>query len=295
MDKESKEPDTPSTLEGCCSSFGTEDVSSEEGDFVADEKELLSILTSQRSIIGNVVPLISTNPEPLPQKYWTEPSAASFKVRGPKYMKDRKKILSADNLFRLIAVDLVQVSEPILSGMCSHPNERVQRGLRAEKEGKLGSKMPPFIYCVNITLPGKPAHHLVIYYAVDDISLIKPPVDGSSPTPFNNLASKFFFGDSDEFRESTFKLIPRIAKGNFIVKNAVGNKPTILGKKVKNHYIRNERFFELIVDVASDKIAKRVVGLSVGYVSDKSRTVLLRTLLFVIYSCSSNTAFLVVS
>jgi hypothetical protein len=58
-------------------------------------------------------------------------------------------------------------------------------------------------------------------------------------------------------------------KGNFVVKKAVGRKPTILGKKVKQHYIRNDRFFELIVDVGSDSIAKKVVGLCGGYVSRK--------------------------
>lgn len=242
------------------------DVSSEEGDSPVDESEMMNIFTSTRSVVGNIVPLISTNPEPLPERYWTEPDASSFKVRGAKYgFKDRKKVPSAENLFRLIAVDLVQVSKPILSGMCAHPDERVQRGLRAEKEGRPGSKMPPFIFCINITVPGKDAYHAVIYYAVDDISLIKPSAEGGTSSPFNKLASKFFYGDSDDFRQSTFKLIPRIAKGNFVVKNAVGNKPTILGRKVKNHYIRNERFFELIVDVGSDPIAKRVVGLCLGY------------------------------
>ena len=51
------------------------------------------------------------------------------------------------------------------------------------------------------------------------------------------------------------------------MKKAVGSKPTILGKKVKQHYIMSDRFFELIVDVGSDRIAKKVVGLSRGYVS----------------------------
>jgi len=240
-----------------------DDVSSEEEEY--EDTDLLSVVTSIR--------LKSTlfEPPPLPQKYWTEPSSSSFNVRGANYLKDRKKIPSADNLFRLFAVDLVKVSDPILTGMCNHPDERVQRSLRAEKSDRDVSPMPPFIFCVNITLPGSPAHHLVMYYAVDDLSLIAPrsasasSADNNNKVPFNKLASRFFFGDSDEFRDSTFKLIPRIVKGNFLVKNAVGNKPTILGKKLKQHYIQDDRFFELIVDVASDKIAKRVVGLSVGY------------------------------
>jgi hypothetical protein len=262
-----------------CGRFGSsdEDVSSED-EYYKDD--LLQIQTSIRSNIlptplsppSYVQPLLPTNPQPLNAKYWTEPCATSFSVRGPNYIKDRKKGTSEPCLFRLFAVDLIKVSKPILSGMCRHPTERVQTCLKAEKEGKPGSKMPPFIFCVNITLPGKPAaHHLVMYYAVDDISLISPPTENATTSnpkpnrPFQEIASKFFFGDSDEFRDSTFKLIPRIVTGNFVVKKAVGCKPTLLGKKVKQYYIQNDRFFELIVDVGSDSIANKVVGLSVGY------------------------------
>jgi len=264
--KEKKKNDDDNNKVFKSSSFNSIGLNSNSADEVSSEEEgydgqdLLSVVTSIRTKPTLV------DPPPLPQQYWTEPSASSFNVRGANYLKDRKKMPSADNLFQLFAVDLVKVSQPILTGMCNHPDERVQKALRAEKAGRLDSPMPPFIFCVNITLPGSPAHHLVMYYAVDDMSLIAPRSSSDDvTTPFNKLASRFFFGDSDDFRDSTFKLIPRIVKGNFIVKNAVGNKPTILGKKVKQHYIQNDRFFELIVDVASDKIAKRVVGLSVGY------------------------------
>ena len=266
-----------SNIFGGCS-FGTlDEVESSEEDYGATE-DLLEILTSTRSLVYPTkspdekyqIPLLATQPSPLQAKYWTEPTASSFHVRGLNYMENRKKIESQPSLFRLFAVDLVKVTgKPILKGFCNHPNERVQQCLRAEKRKEIGSEMPPFIFCINITVPGKPAHHFVVYYAIDDIALIHPKENGEYKTPFHALASRFFFGDSDKFRDSTFKLIPRIVKGNFVVKKAVGRKPTILGKKVKQHYIRNDRFFELIVDVGSDSIAKKVVGLCGGYVSRK--------------------------
>lgn len=265
---------------------------SSDDDTVAPEVDLLSIITSVRSGVilsdrvgATIVPSLPNLPSPIPLHYWTEPCATSFRVRGPNYSRDRKKQPSGEALFRLFAVDLVQVSKPILSGMCNHPHERVQRCLQAEKNGDPSAVLPPFIFCVNITLPGKPAHHLVMYYAIDDASLLftesnhdESNHDESDDDPviraFRKLALPFFFGNSDEYRDSTFKLIPRIVTGNFVVKKAVGSKPTILGKKVKQHYIRDQgvhektgkpRFFELIVDVGSDSIAKRVVGLSCGY------------------------------
>jgi hypothetical protein len=280
MSIQKKKTNTLQKLFHTCSFGSLEEVSSSEDDYSAEN--LLSIVTSQRSgaLSPNpsqvypkspifVTPLLPTQPPPLQAKYWTEPSATSFQVRGANYVKDRNKVESRPSLFRLFAVDLIKVSKPILKGFCNHPNERVQQCLKAEKAKIAGSEMPPFIFCVNITVPGTPAYHLVIYFAVDDISLIEPPKKGEQMTAFRTLASRFFFGDSDEFRDSTFKLIPRIVSGIFVVKKAVGSKPTILGKKLKQHYIQNDRFFELIVDVGSDKIAKKVVGLSVGYVSTK--------------------------
>lgn len=256
-------------------SYSAHDLSSDDDEGCdADEKDLLRVELSCRSdCLG-----LATSPSPLIQKYWKEPCATSFKVRGGNYIRDRKKKASSPSLFRLFAVDLLKVSKPILSGMCNHPHERVQKCVQAEKEGKSGSQLPPFIFCVNITLPGTPAHHLVMYYAVDDFSLINndenSDLDGNTDHAFNKLAAPFFFGDSDKYRDSTFKLIPRIVSGNFIVKKAVGSKPTILGQKLKQHYIRDKgvneatgkpRFLELIVDVGSDAIAKRVVGLSTTY------------------------------
>jgi hypothetical protein len=253
-------------------SINTNECVSSDDDFEGDDEEisraLLSISTSKRSLLPfemdlPVKPLLPTDPAPLEDKYWCEPCASSFRVRGPKYTKYKKKIASGSSLFRLVAVDVLETDKAIMTGMCAHPDERVQKCLRAEKEGRKGSEMPPFIFCINITVPGKPFFHLVFYYAVDDMSLIQPG-EGGKGDSFNNVASKFFFGSSDKFRNSTFKLIPRIVYGSYVIKKAVGSKPALLGKKVKTSYIMNERYFEIIVDVGSDKVAKTIVGLSRG-------------------------------
>lgn len=252
--------------------------SSEDELDYGDEETILSMTTSRRSLLESqvslpVVPLLPTYPLPMDERFWCEPDASSFIVRSKSYIETRKKQPSGPSMFRLFAVDMLEVDEPVMTGVCSHPDERVQRCIAAQEAGKPGSELPPFIFCINIFVPGKPAFHAAFYYAVDDKSLIDPASldpdsDIASPNPtFTALASKFFFGKSDKFRDKTFKLIPRIAKGNFVVKKAVGSKPTLLGTKLKQHYIQDERFLELIIDVGSDAIAKKVVGLSRGYVS----------------------------
>jgi len=204
---------------------------------------------------------IKNYPKPLPSIMWTEPDPSSFKVRGKTYKKDNKKINAGNSMFRLITVDIVEVSSPFFGGVGAHPKERIQQAMARQSERDDMTDMPPFVVIINLILPGPPTYHLVMYFAVDDMSNI----DGSDGTPFSKLANKFFFGDSDEFRDNTFKLIPKIVEGNFLVRSAAGSKPVITGTKLKQHYIQGDRHFELILDIGSSSVAAGVVRLSLGY------------------------------
>lgn len=204
------------------------------------------------------------NPPPLSSKFWAQPDSNSFRVRGAMYKEDRLKVNAGQSIARLVAVDVVAVEEPIYTGFSIHPGERLPLALHKEKElkkSKTPSDLPAFTFVVNIVLPGPPFYHLVFYYAIDDISTI----NGSNGTPSSLLCSKFFFGDSDDFRDATFKLIPQIVDGNFLVRNAVGTTPAIMGKKLRQLYVRNDRFMEVILDCGSSPVATGVIRLSVGY------------------------------
>ena len=209
-------------------------------------------------------PSIGSCPEPLGSEGWAEPDANSFMVRGPAYKQDGVKVNAGSSIGQLIAVDVVQVDQPVYSGMSTHPSERIQLALKREKAMKekgMKSDMPPFIFVVNIILPGPPFFHGVFYYAVDDVSTI----NGEDGTPSSKLCQRFLFGNSDEFRDKTFKLIPRIVEGNFMVRKAVGSTPAIMGTKLKQSYVRNERFMEVILDCGSSPVATGVIRLSLGY------------------------------
>lgn len=204
---------------------------------------------------------VLTIPPPLRLEAWAEPAADSFKVRGPKYLRNSKKFPSDGSAFQLITVDLVQTKKPCMAGICSLPNERFQLALKREQETG-HRELPDFVFCVNLIMPGDSLYNLVFYFGLDDIETIK-----TNKTPFGRVARRFFFGSSDQFRDETFKLIPRIVDGNFVVKKAVGTKPALLGTKVSQSYIRTERYFELIVDISSDAVAEKIVKLTLGYVS----------------------------
>lgn len=199
------------------------------------------------------------HPPPLSVEYWSDPPAEKFKIRSAGYLTDRVKCLSLPSVFKLLTVDLIQVQEPLLTGMCAQPKERIQMALAREAE--TGHKeLPEFIFCVNYCVPGAPFFHWVAYFGTDHLAQLR-----DASTPLGRVCEPFFFGDDDLYRDNHFKLIPRIVEGNFVVKKAVGSKPSLLGRKLKQYYIRSERYMELIVDIGSDPVADRIVKLVSGY------------------------------
>lgn len=205
----------------------------------------------------------ASSPPQLETEFWAEPDANSFRVRGKTYTKDKKKINAGRSIGRLIATDVVVVEKTQYGGMCNHPTQRVQKALERERQG-LESGLPPFLFVVNICLPGPPFFHGVFYYAIDDMSTI----DGTDGTPSSKLCNEFIFGDSDKFRNETFKLIPQIVEGNFIVRKAVGSTPAIMGTKLTQTYARGDRFFEVILDCGSSSVATGVIRVSLGYCTE---------------------------
>lgn len=155
-------------------------------------------------------------------------------------------------------MDLVKVQKPIFGGLCAHPQERIQTALRREAETGV-KELPEFIFAVNLCVPGAPYYHMVAYFGCDDVNMIK-----DQDTPLGRVCEPFFFGDSDQYRNDTFKLIPNIVEGNYVIRKAVGSKPAVLGKKLKHYYICTERFFEIIVDIGSNAVAQRIVKLALG-------------------------------
>ncbi len=211
----------------------------------------------------------------LHEEHWKEMDASTFDVRGGSYLTDGKKMPSSPNLLRLFAVDLLEVSEPIMSGFCPHPNGRIQRMLHNEKQSGITfpkeQRMPPFVFCVNMVVPGNTNYHLVMYFAVDDLEelgLAEDSFSKSSRKPFSESLKRFLFGSSDTYRNKVLKMIPRVKEGSFLMKTAVGKKPFILGKYLRQRFVQGDRYLEVIVDVSSSATTQKLLSLSAKYVSE---------------------------
>jgi len=105
--------------------------------------------------------------------------------------------------------------------------------------------------------------------------------DGGT-TPFGRVMNKYIYGNNDndndndndnnEYRNKTLKLIPQVIEGNYIIKHAVGTKPVILGKEMKQYYVKdeseNDRYMEVIIDISSNTIANSITKLCLGYMNN---------------------------
>lgn len=191
------------------------------------------------------------NEHMLAQEQWGQPNGEDFMVRGKTYLLDKKKIHSTPALFKLLAVDLIETPDGNMKNIASHPKNRVARAL-ARGDTKA------FTFVFTFMIPGPPYLSYCAYWEVD-MSLIE------ADTPFGTLAKRFFFGDSDEFRNDRFKFIPKIVEGNFAVKMAIKDTPTLMGHKLKQYYYQADHYFEMDVDISSSSVARNITGLVIGY------------------------------
>jgi hypothetical protein len=200
-----------------------------------------------------------------PKEYWLSPGSCGFKVRGDNYLVDRKKILGAPPMFELVAVDLLELEEPMFH-ICQHlPSVR--------------HSPAPFLFCVQMMVPSSPPVSLVSTWAApmplmgaDPIDLISQFEKEHGPCP-DNISSffrsftEFLSGDgpeADKLRNTRFKLIPNISQGSWIIKQSVGTTPVILGQKLRTKYFRGEKYFEVDVDIGASSVAASITNLVCG-------------------------------
>ncbi|RWW55395.1 hypothetical protein BHE74_00037973 [Ensete ventricosum] len=112
-----------------------------------------------------------------------------------------------------------------------------------------------FFFIVHIQVPGSTTYSLALYYMMD------------SPLESVPLLERFVKGD-DAYRNSKFKLIPYISKGSWIVKQSVGKKACLVGQALNINYFCGSNYIELGVDVGSSTVARGVVSLVLGYLSN---------------------------
>ncbi|KAL9266699.1 ENHANCED DISEASE RESISTANCE 2-like protein [Drosera capensis] len=176
----------------------------------------------------------------------SEAEPLTFLIRGKTYLEDHQKVKAKKTLMQMIGADWLR-SNKREDDLAGRPESIVQK-----YAGKGG---PEFFFIVNIQVPGSTTYSLAFYYM-----MTTPPED--SP-----LLERFVNGD-DAYRNSRFKLIPYISKGSWIVKQSVGKKACLIGQALEINYFRGKNYIELGVDIGSSTVARGVVSLVLGYLSN---------------------------
>ena len=179
---------------------------------------------------------------------WQPIPSRNFNVRSATYMQDSKKVPSGQGS-RLLAVEFFRAPAPVydVAGRPGAPTATL--GARCP-DASLGST-----FVVNMVLPAADGvYQLVMYYGI-----LADERSGAA-----KLLKRFCSG-SDAFRNARFKLIPSVEVGSWFVKKAVGSRPAILGKAVKQRFSKGKGYFEVDVDCNSSPAAGRVISVVKSY------------------------------
>jgi Protein ENHANCED DISEASE RESISTANCE 2, C-terminal len=57
------------------------------------------------------------------------------------------------------------------------------------------------------------------------------------------------------------KMIPHIGEGSWVIKQSVGARPFLLGRKLKTQYTITDRYVEVDIDVSADTTAAYFTGM----------------------------------
>ncbi|KAK8826614.1 hypothetical protein WA538_006073 [Blastocystis sp. DL] len=169
---------------------------------------------------------------------WIGLTGENFKIRGPNYLKDRKKIMSEECVFKCLCCELVN-SKVKMGNFSARPVSLVQK-LRAQ--GYKG-----FIYVYNIMVKHKKSYvSMLSYFEVpENLEQISPHVA--------TLWKRYLEGD-DTYRNDRLKMIARCPTGPWVIRKLIGNVPTIIGHKLPQFTYRGDGYCEQMIDATADKL-----------------------------------------
>ena len=190
----------------------------------------------------------------LHKEHWQTIEASNFNVRGENYLTDKKKIPSDGALLKLEAVEIVSVDD-VETRVTKTRGRGVSDAMK--RAGVDDISMENHYVILHFIVPGdkqsnSAAYSLAIYYSYS-------PNDDESATNAEKLLKKWLLQDDTKLANSRMKLIPKIQKGPWTMKNLIG-APCMLGKYSKLSFERSvlPNCHEVVIDcINSDKLKSK--------------------------------------
>lgn len=193
---------------------------------------------------------------------WEPIPAAQFQVRGPGYLKDGQKMPSAE-CSELLAMEVFRADAPAFD-VAARP------GAPAATLGRRTAVPLASVFVVNMIVPAFEGVYQVVFYFG-----IHAEEDPDSPAA--RLLQRFL-GAGDSFRGSRLRVTPCISEGPWAVRKAVGTRPAILGRSLRQRFVSGTAYesdggnaslpyLEVDVECNSSLSVGRIVSLVTSSVS----------------------------
>ncbi|BBM99014.1 hypothetical protein MPTK1_1g18020 [Marchantia polymorpha subsp. ruderalis] len=174
---------------------------------------------------------------------YSQPNSSAFKIKGPNYLLNGALVPAGEPLCKLVTVDWYKGKER-MDHIAGRPQNLVQKAAGKDV----------FFFVVNLQVPQSSQMSLVFYFATQNMI-----AEGS-------LLQRFIKGD-DTFRNSRLTLIPAIAEGSWIIKQAVGSRAVTMAQILETTYHNGPNYIEVDVNLGSSGVVRGVLGLVFGYIT----------------------------
>ncbi|KAL7534781.1 hypothetical protein ACHAXR_010189 [Thalassiosira sp. AJA248-18] len=197
---------------------------------------------------------------------WSSPASTNFHVRGPNYLKDKKKVPSGDYLFPCRGCDLFLTDNaPVNLGR----NPSILEGkLRDVPTFVINYRLPWGVFISYHEIPERFLPFLRRGHGYGDASAPLPSMAGMPAG--DRAACNFLLSDAEE-KSQVWKIVPVVVEGPWVVKRVVGGKPAIIGTKLPIQFVYQppekglSEYLEADLDIVSSAAARNILAVVRSY------------------------------
>ena len=199
-----------------------------------------------------------------------------LKVRGPAYLRHRRKQTSAVPVMECVKVDLFAFDDAPCDDVADarpeswlNSQRRAWRGRSNDTNERDGLPLVPphrrpWTFAFQFQNPGPPFHSIAAYFQPTGSRAgmcLDALLARERDTPFGRTLTRFLAAD-DATRDSKFKMVCALLDAPWALRTAVPRRPIILGKKLGSSgglkYHRGDDYFAVDFELAQSPFMERV-------------------------------------
>lgn len=174
---------------------------------------------------------------------WDDVDSTVMMVRGSSYLDDRCRVRSEGSMLKLLACDLYITDDPVVHYCASRRVGNIVRKIRKSGDNR-------FLFVTNWLI--SPFQFVVIWVVPQDADWQESP-EGRLFRAFRTM--------SDDERNQRLKVIPRVIEAPSMLKRALPETPSMLGKRIPIGYFGGSNYLEASLGVVSSPIGRQILGL----------------------------------